>query len=88
MAGPENLSIFDPVSPAATPIRDLFMLVFGVIGIIFVITEGALIWSIIRYRAKGDETKEPPQVYGSNPIEVAWTVIPIIIVFTLISCHN
>ncbi len=83
LAGPENLSIFDPVSPAATPIRDLFMLVFGVIGIIFVITEGALIWSIIRYRAKGDETKEPPQVYGSNPIEVAWTVIPIIIVFTL-----
>ncbi|HIN84245.1 MAG TPA: hypothetical protein EYM90_05025 [Phycisphaerales bacterium] len=43
----------------------------------------ALIWSIIRYRAKGDETKEPPQIYGSNPIEVAWTVIPIIIVFTL-----
>jgi cytochrome c oxidase subunit 2 len=83
LAGPENLSIFNPVSPAATPIRDLFMLVFGVIGIIFVFTEGALIWSIIRYRAKGDETKEPPQIYGSNPIEVAWTVIPIIIVFTL-----
>ena len=83
LAGPENLSIFDPVSPAATPIRDLFMLVFGVIGIIFVVTEGALIWSIIRYRAKGDETTEPPQIYGSNPIELAWTVIPIIIVFTL-----
>ena len=83
LAGPENLSIFDPISPAATPIRDLFMLVFGVIGIIFVVTEGALIWSIIRYRAKGDETTEPPQIYGSNPIELAWTVIPIIIVFTL-----
>jgi cytochrome c oxidase subunit 2 len=80
---PENLSIFDPVSPAATPIRDLFMLVFGVIGIIFVITEGALVWTLIRYRAKGDETKEPPQIYCSNPIELAWTVIPILIVFIL-----
>jgi len=82
-AGSENLSMFDPVSPAATPIRDLFMLVFAVIGIIFVVTEGALIWSIVRYRATGDETTEPPQIYGSNPIELAWTVIPIIIVFTL-----
>ena len=83
LGAPDNLSIFNPVSPAATPIRDLFMLVFGVIGIIFVITQGALIWSIIHYRAKGDETKEPPQIYGSNPIELAWTVVPLIIVFTL-----
>lgn len=29
-------------------------------------------------------TQEPPQVYGSNQIEVAWTVIPILIVFVLI----
>ena len=79
----ENLSIFDPVSPVSTTIRDLFMLVFGVIGIIFVITEGALVWSIFRYRSKGDETSEPPQIYGSNPIELAWTVIPVIIVFVL-----
>ena len=83
MGASDNLSIFNPVSPAATPIRDLFMLVFGVIGIIFVITQGALIWSIIHYRAKGDETKAPPQIYGSNPIELAWTVVPLIIVFTL-----
>jgi cytochrome c oxidase subunit 2 len=80
---PENLSIFDPVSPVSTTIRDLFMLVFGVIGIIFVVTEGALVWSMIRFRSKGDETTEPPQIYGSNPIELAWTVIPILIVFVL-----
>jgi cytochrome c oxidase subunit 2 len=83
LSAPENLNIFDPVSPSATPIRDLFMLVFGVIGIIFVVTQGALVWSLIRYRARGDETTEPPQIYGSNPIELAWTVIPILIVFIL-----
>jgi cytochrome c oxidase subunit 2 len=27
---------------------------------------------------------EPPQVYGSNPIEVAWTVAPAVIVFFLV----
>ncbi len=26
----------------------------------------------------------PPQVYGSNQIEIAWTVIPLLIVFVLI----
>ena len=31
----------------------------------------------------GDEGREPPQVYGSNQIELAWTVIPIVIVFVL-----
>lgn len=30
------------------------------------------------------ESVEPPQVYGSNPIEVAWTVAPAVIVFFLI----
>ena len=59
------------------------MLVFGVIGIIFVFTEGALIWSIFKFKSTGNETVEPPQIYGSNPIELAWTVVPVIIVFVL-----
>ena len=28
--------------------------------------------------------EEPPQVYGSNQIEAAWTVIPLLIVFVLV----
>ena len=79
----ENLSIFDSVSPAASPISDLFVFVLLTIGIIFLFTEGTLIWSILKFRSKGDHKQEPPQIYGSNPIELAWTVIPIIIVFTL-----
>ena len=39
----------------------------------------------IRFRHKeGENPDEPPQIYGSNQIEVAWTVIPILIVFVLI----
>ncbi|MBT6164823.1 MAG: cytochrome c oxidase subunit II [Phycisphaerae bacterium] len=83
VASPQNLNMFNPVSPAATPIRDLFFLVFGVIGVIFLITEGALILSIFKFRSTGKETKEPPQMYGSNPIELAWTVVPVLIVFVL-----
>lgn len=46
---------------------------------------GLIAYAIFRFRHKpGDDLQEPAQVYGSNQIEVAWTVIPILIVFTLI----
>jgi len=32
---------------------------------------------------KEDEGIEPPQIYGSNPIELAWTIGPAMIVFVL-----
>jgi cytochrome c oxidase subunit II len=82
---PENLSIFDPVSPQASAIRDLGVLVIAITGFIFLVVEGTLIYSIIRFRrAKTDSTSEPPQVYGSHAIEIAWTVAPILIVLILI----
>jgi cytochrome c oxidase subunit 2 len=49
-----------------------------------VIVASLLVYAIIRFRRKpGDDLTEPPQVYGSNQIEIAWTVIPILIVFVL-----
>ena len=38
----------------------------------------------MRFRKrKDDDGREPPQVYGSNQVEFAWTVIPVLIVVTL-----
>lgn len=79
-----NLSIFAPVSPPAESIRNLSILVFAITGFIFVVVEGVLLYCLIRSRrrVKGDTT-EPPQVYGSKPIEIAWTAAPALIVFIL-----
>jgi cytochrome c oxidase subunit 2 len=42
------------------------------------------VYAIVRYRAKpNDDAHEPAQVYGSNQIELAWTVIPVLIVVML-----
>lgn len=84
---PENLSIFDPVSPPGHSIVQMAIFVLAVTGVIALIVEGALIYSIIKFRRKaaaGPDTKEPPQVYGSHPIEIAWTAAPTLIVFVLI----
>jgi cytochrome c oxidase subunit 2 len=87
-----DLSIFDPVSPGAESIRSLAVLVLAITGVIFIVVEGILFSAIVRFRRKGQaggagpETKEaePPQVYGSKPIEIAWTAAPALIVFVLV----
>ena len=79
----ENLSIFDPSSPGAHAIRALFILVLAICGVILVVVEGVLIYSIVRFRLRSKTTAEPPQVYGSMPIEIAWTAAPALTVFVL-----
>ncbi len=84
-----NLSIFDPVSPAAESIFNLAILVFAITGLIFLVVEGVLFYSIGRFRhgaveQTGEPRLEPPQVYGSTPIEIAWTAAPAVIVFFLV----
>jgi cytochrome c oxidase subunit 2 len=79
-----NLSIFDPASPPADSIRSLAFLVLAITGVIFLVVEGVLIYAVIRFRRRRAEGAEPPQVYGSKPIEIAWTAAPALIVFVLV----
>src|ERR1044071_5229461 len=73
--------------PNGTPARAIFsytMLVLAICAVIFIIVVGLLAYTTTRFRRRsGDDGHEPPQVYGSNQIELAWTVLPIIIVFVL-----
>jgi len=82
-----HLSIFEPVSPPAQSIRDLSILVLAITGFIFVIVELILFYCIFRFRRRGPVSlaeAEPPQVYGSKPIEIAWTAAPALVVFILV----
>ena len=43
-----------------------------------------LVVAVVRFRRRpGDDAAEPPQVYGSEQVEMAWTVIPVLIVIVL-----
>ena len=46
----DNLSIFDPASPPAASIRQLFILVTAVTAVIFLLVEGVLVYSLFRFR--------------------------------------
>ncbi|MBI3763849.1 MAG: cytochrome c oxidase subunit II [Chloroflexi bacterium] len=58
----------------------LFNAMLGIAVVIFLFVEGILLYSALRFRRKkGDESDGPP-IHGSNRLEVAWTIIPAIIV--------
>jgi cytochrome c oxidase subunit 2 len=84
MKGVSTPSIFDPASTPAAMIVDYTTLVLGVCGVIFAIVMTLIIYSVVRFRARpGDDGREPAQVYGGTRVELAWTIIPVIIVVVL-----
>jgi cytochrome c oxidase subunit 2 len=77
-------NIFDPKATPAESVYHLSVLVIAVCGVIFLVVAGLLTFTILRFRRRRqDNGNEPAQVYGSNRIEVAWTVIPVLIVLVL-----
>lgn len=76
-------NIFRPLGDSADSVYKVSVLTLSICAVIFVVVGGLLTYAVIRFRSRGDEGTEPAQVYGSNQIEIAWTVIPILIVFVL-----
>ena len=77
-------SIFDPHSTNAESLYRLSNFVLAITGVIFVVVSGLLAYVMVKFRNRAtDVAREPAQVYGSTQIELAWTVIPILIVVVL-----
>ena len=78
--------MFDPLSRPAEMIHQSALLVLLITAGIFVVVTAMLVYVVWKYRHRGadDKLQEPPQIYGSSHIELAWTVIPILITFVLI----
>jgi len=77
-------NIFAPESTPAHSIFKLSIFVLTITGIIFVVVFSLLVYSLVRFRSTpANDDHEPAQVYGSNQIEMAWTIIPILIVVVL-----
>lgn len=67
-------------SPNAHRIDDAFVFVAIFTGVIFVGVETALIAFAVKYRrGKRPATAEGQQIHGSTRLEIAWTVLPVVI---------
>jgi len=81
---PESTDIFSPVSTPAQSIFELSLFVMGITACIFVVVGSLLVYSVVRFRKRrADDGREPAQVYGSLQVELAWTLIPVLITLVL-----
>jgi cytochrome c oxidase subunit II len=77
-------NIFKPASVPAYETNELSHFVLGITAGIFAVVFALIIYVLIRFRRRAnDDGVEPPQVYGSNPVEIAWTTVPFLIVLVL-----
>ena len=71
------------VTDQGLEVRALYDLVFAVAAVVFVLVEGLIIWSVIRYRRKPTDTTLPVQTHGNLILEIIWTAIPLVVVVAL-----
>jgi cytochrome c oxidase subunit 2 len=77
-------NMFRPLGTPAELVSELSILTLVICAAVFLIVASLLVYAVIRFgHREGDSRSEPAQVYGSNQVEIAWTVIPILIVFVL-----
>ena len=77
-------SIFKPHSTPAESIYHLSFFVLAITALIFLVVFSLLLYVLVKFRGGvADRGREPAQVYGSTQIELAWTIIPILIVVVL-----
>jgi cytochrome c oxidase subunit 2 len=75
-------STFGPAGPVAEKQLLLFNVLLWAMVVVFVLVEGALLYSLIRFRRRpGDPL--PAQTHGHTGLEIAWTVIPTILILVL-----
>jgi cytochrome c oxidase subunit 2 len=74
----QPLTTFEPAGPFAERIDNLFWPVFWIAVAIFALVQGAILVAVFLYRERTG-SKEAKQLHGSPKLEIAWTIIPALI---------
>jgi cytochrome c oxidase subunit 2 len=70
-------------SAEAVSVDSLFGAVLAIATVVFLIVEGALIYSTIRFRRRRGDDSDGPPIHGNASLEIIWTAIPAVTVFVL-----
>jgi cytochrome c oxidase subunit II len=78
----------DALTPESSPSRNaadihtLYVIALSIGAVIFVLVEGVLVVSLIRFRRRRGGP-EPAQIRGNTPLEIGWTVGAVVILVIL-----
>ena len=76
-------NIFSKMSTPASDVHSLALFVLTVTGLIFLGVATLLVYALVKFRCRPHDDTEPPQVFGSIQVELAWTIIPILGIIVL-----
>lgn len=74
----QPLTTFEPAGPFAEQINNLFWPVFWIAVAVFGLVQGAILVAVFLFRDRTG-AKEAKQLHGSPKLEIAWTIIPALI---------
>lgn len=77
--------LFFPIAGSAEAVQvdQLFGVMLFIGGIIFLLVEGMLVFSLLRFRAKPGDMSDGPPIGGNSTLELVWTAIPAVVVVIL-----
>src|SRR5207249_3571887 len=64
-------------------ISDLFWLELGISALLLALVVGVLVSALMRFRARAEDTLDPPQVHGNRRLEIFWTATPALILLIM-----
>ena len=81
--GQDNGLLPVAASPEAEAVDGIFRLMMTIATALFLLIEGVLIYSAIRFRQKPGDDSDGPPMEGNVSLEIVWTAIPTVIVLIL-----
>ena len=68
-------------APPANQIDSLYKIILYIAAVVFVIVEGALVYSVYRFRA--NKNRAAAQIHGNTRLEIGWTVAAALILVAI-----
>lgn len=86
LAGNGGIAPPESATESGRSINELYWILIAVLGVIFILVEGAIIFFIVRFRRRRGtaENEDGAQIHGNTRLELAWTAIPLLILVALI----
>ncbi|MGI8644616.1 MAG: cytochrome c oxidase subunit II [Thermomicrobiales bacterium] len=77
-------STISPDSSAAGRIQGLYELIFWMAAVVFIGVQALIVYTALRFKRRPNVTERPPQVHGNRTLEIAWTIIPALILLVIL----
>jgi cytochrome c oxidase subunit 2 len=76
-------SHISPRSGAARDIQFLYKVIFWMALVVFIGVQCGIAYTALRYRRRSDDEERPEQIHGNKTLEIAWTIIPAVILIVI-----